>query len=540
MALELLDTVHVFFTDHWWTLYPVLGLGIFLFQYVHRWGFIVLLGLFLLEGVLLVFLMGWTIAVPLLLYAVLPAMFLSMVLGLAFDHQNTENSIAPKYRARLRLRSGSLTLSNIRRGISIIGSAGSGKTESVVYGLLRHFQKYGFCGVIHDYKHFEITELAYPLFQEQEIPFHIVSFDTIHKRVNPIAPRYLPDEESVNEVSRVLLENLLEQRESVSQGSSKFFNDAVEGLLGGLIWMLRTHHPNYCTLPHLIAVYQLLEPDHLIQWLGQDLVAKAMADAFIAGRASERQTAGVLSTLANALKKISTQRIFMALSADEVDLDINNPDHPAILSIVNHPKFETAYSPIIATILHTVTKQMSLRGQRHSFVLMEEAPTIRLLNMHRIPATLRSYDITTVYVMQDKAQNDMMYGDKASRAILSNLSYQFFGKANDPDTAYYYERFFELVKRPIRSVSKKANFMSPDTRITNIEREVSKVRSEEFFRLRQGEFIAFSDGKDRKVRFPVPRVERELPEPTYKSDSPEIAANFQRIHLEVKGLFQKQ
>ena len=538
--MEHLDTVDAFFTDHWWLLYLPLGLGMSLFQYVQRWGVLIVSGLFLLDSVLFVCFICWKITPPLLLYALLPSLFLNMLIGLLLYIREEEDVIAPKYRARLPLRSGSLPLKNIRRGISIIGSAGSGKTESVVYALLKHFQKNDFCGVIHDYKHFEITELAYPLFHEQGIPFHIVSFDTIHKRVNPIAPRYLPDEESVNEVSRVLLENLLEQRESVAQGSSKFFNDAVEGLLGGLIWMLRTHHPKYCTLPHLIAVYQLLEPEHLIQWLSQDLVAKAMADAFIAGRESERQTAGVLSTLANALKKISTQRIFMALSADEVELDINNPEHPAILSIVNHPKFETAYSPIIATILHTVIKQMSLRGQRHSFVLMEEAPTIRLLNMHRIPATLRSYDITTVYVMQDKTQNDMMYGDKASRAILSNLSYQFFGKANDPDTAYYYERFFELVKKPIRSVSKKADFMASDTRITNIEREVGKVRSEEFFRLRQGEFIAFSDGKDRKVRFPVPKVDRELPEPTHPSNSPEIAANFQRIHLEVKGLFQKQ
>ena len=87
-------------------------------------------------------------------------------------------------------------------------------------------------------------------------------------------------------------------------------------------------------------------------------------------------------------------------------------------------------------------------------------------------------------------------------------------------------------------MSKKADFMASDTRITNIEREVGKVRSEEFFRLRQGEFIAFSDGKDRKIRFPVPKVERNLPKSTYPSNSPEIAANFQRIHLEVKGLFQ--
>ena len=61
---------------------------------------------------------------------------------------------------------------------------------------------------------------------------------------------------------------------------------------------------------------------------------------------------------------------------------------------------------------------------------LEEAPTIKLLNMHRIPATLRSYDIATIYVMQDKIQNDMLYGEKASKAILSNLSYHFFGKVN--------------------------------------------------------------------------------------------------------------
>src|SRR5690606_34111634 len=108
-------------------------------------------------------------------------------------------AVDPRYRVKLGLIGGKLTLANIRRGVSIIGSAGSGKTESVVLALMKHFKKQAFCGIIHDYKHFELTELAYPLFQGGELPFHIISFDTIHKRVNPIAPRYLPDEESVNE-----------------------------------------------------------------------------------------------------------------------------------------------------------------------------------------------------------------------------------------------------------------------------------------------------------------------------------------------------
>src|SRR5699024_9390418 len=124
------------------------------------------------------------------------------------------------------------------------------------------------------------------------------------------------------------------------------------------------------------------------------------------GKDSDRQTAGVKSTLANALKKISTQRIFMTLSGDDVPLDVNNQEQPLIISVVNNPKYESAYSPIIATIVHTITKQMSVRNSNPSFLMMEEAPTIRLLNMHRIPATLRSYDIATIYVMQDKIQND--------------------------------------------------------------------------------------------------------------------------------------
>ena len=108
------------------------------------------------------------------------------------------------------------------------------------------------------------------------------------------------------------------------------------------------------------------------------------------------------------LKRISTQQLFMALSKDEVSLNINNKDNPAVITIVNHPKYESAYSPIIAAIIQTVIKQMSVRGKQSSFLMMEEAPTIRLLNMHRIPATLGSYDIAAIYVIQDKIQNDLL------------------------------------------------------------------------------------------------------------------------------------
>ncbi|MEO2073451.1 MAG: type IV secretion system DNA-binding domain-containing protein [Zunongwangia sp.] len=443
------------------------------------------------------------------------------------------------YQVNFAINKGNFTLDNIKRGASVIGSAGSGKTESVVYGFLKHFRKESFCGIIHDYKNFELTEMAYPLFKDSDIPFKVISFDKIIHRVNPIAPRYLENEESVNEVSRVLIENLLEQRESGTSGTTKFFNDAAEGLIGGLIWKLKTTYPKFCTLPHLIAIYQYLDTDSLIQFLETNTTSRAMADAFISGKDSERQTAGVKSTLANALKRISTQRIFMALSADEVPLNINHLENPAVISIVNNPKFETSYSPVIATIVHTITKQMSTRNSKPSFLLMEEAPTIRLLNMHRVPATLRSYDIATIYVMQDKIQNDMMYGDKASKAILSNLSYQFFGKVNDPDTAKYYERFFEIIKDPTKSISRGHN-LDFDTRITTGEKEIPKIRADVFFRLKQGEFITYADGKDKKVQFKLENIQRELPEGSKQFTQADLENNFEWVYDEAKSIFGNQ
>lgn len=456
----------------------------------------------------------------------------------AFTGKGKVNLASDKYCLRFKLGKGKLKIQNLRRGIAVIGAAGSGKTESVVYNLLKHFSKHPFCGIIHDYKNFELTEMAYPLFKQGNIPFYILSFDKIFHRVNPISPKYLQDEESVNEISRVLLENLLEQKESLPGGTTKFFNDAAEGLVCGMIWKLKTDYPKLCTLPHLIALYQHLNTESLIAFLNSNNISKAMADAFLSGTESERQTAAVKSTLANALKKISTQRIFMALSADEVPLDINNPLNPTILSIVNNPKFETAYSPAIATVIHSVIKQMSTRNQQSSFILLEEAPTIRLVNMHRIPATLRSYDIATVYVMQDKIQNDLLYGEKASKAILSNLSYQFFGKVNDPDTAKFYERFFEIVKRKSISTSQSEG-LEFDTRITKSEREVSKIRADLFFRLRPGEFVAFADGEDQIIQFHRETIEKKLPLRFKGYSQKEIQENFEKIHFEIQQIFHR-
>ncbi len=50
-------------------------------------------------------------------------------------------NIDSRYRVGFATGKGNFQLENIKRGASVIGSAGSGKTESVVYGFLWHHSR---------------------------------------------------------------------------------------------------------------------------------------------------------------------------------------------------------------------------------------------------------------------------------------------------------------------------------------------------------------------------------------------------------------
>lgn len=128
----------------------------------------------------------------------------------------------------------------------------------------------------------------------------------------------------------------------------------------------------------------------------------------------------------------------------------------------------------------------------------------------------------------------MMYGPMASKVILSNLSYQFFGKANDPDTVKYYERFFEIVKKETKSVNKGHN-LNCDTRVTKGEREVAKTRANVFYGLPQGGFVVLADGKDKKVQFKTQKIIKHLP-PMKRNLQEQLQENFERIHREIKDM----
>lgn len=445
---------------------------------------------------------------PILLpYVFLPAIVIGALLGLAGYQKKAEPIVDVEIKTKRGLR----IIRNVFAGVGIFGASRSGKTASVIYSLLLHFSKWEFSGLIYDYKNGELTEICLPLFGKR-VKIFAVHRPDISVRINPINPKYLADEKDVNSVASVLLDNL----NTEDKGNGGFFYDTANSLLSALILKFSLHHQHYCTLPHIIAFilsvdFSLKEEEQkglkedaydtflgLKKFLTDDKRVRLQASSFILGLASEKQTAGVISTLANALRKVSFPEAYWSLTGNDMDLNVNSKDNKSVFCVLNEPKNEDTLTPFLATIIHTMTRQMMVRGQEPAFILLDEAPTIKLKNMARISATMASFKIATIYCAQDISQAVIQYTKDGFKAVLANLSTLFFGRANDPDTGKFYEQYFEPKKIKTRSVSTGRG----GTSNTIGEREVAKIRAHEFTAFTPGKFAFLSGGKAELIQFP--------------------------------------
>lgn len=412
-----------------------------------------------------------------------------------------------------------IIIENVNRGISIFASSGGGKSVGPIYWLGKHFAKNKFCGIINDYKDYELTETLFPLFNAEQINFKVFAPHDVERsvRINPIAPRYIETETDLSTIIDALLVNLF------SGNEEDFFQKSGKSLLKAVIWVLKEKFPQNCNLPYAISLILNFEEQHETRMVANievkepykklaDLInsskrASMLGSQFLGGFGNERQVSSVISSIADALTMLCTPELFYLLSADEFSLDLNADDNRTVLSLVNNPKQQSVISPINAMITECCFTQMSTRGRKPSFVMLDEAPTLKLANLGKKVSTLRSYNCSFIYCMQDMVQGQVQWNGKDFyiKEILANLSVQFFGKVNDSKTAKYYEDFFEMVEKDQISVSKGSSniFASKgnDKRITVSKKEQSQFRKDVFFKLKAGEFIMFSEGVAKKFRF---------------------------------------
>lgn len=444
------------------------------------------------------------------------------------------------------------TLENLIKGVAIFGASGSGKTESCYVPVINHCAFHNFAGINLDFKDGELTEIINYYYTKynhisnykEGVPRVEVRNLCLHRPeisdfINPIDPVYLHSQDDL-----YLALNTLFAYNKKSENKYDFFENAPQSCLGGVIWRLKEDYPGHCSLPYAIALCLQKDALELARFISKSMTAKVIGSAFLKSFSVNQkghlqvgdQMTGIMGSLADILRQYASPNMFYVLQRNDFSLELNNPSQPVMLNIINSPKYDSVYSPFYSMCISMIINQMSVRDRSHSVLLLDEGATTKIPNFYKIPATRRSYDIGTVYGVQDKVISDLTYSDKETKAILANLSYLLIGKANDPDSVRYYKNLLEEVKEKTTTVSKADTFIaSSGKRVSEGERETTKYKNQDISGLQAGEFICYADGKSEKIKFKLMPFERIPPKPKRTVTKMDIEDNYKNILNEVSN-----
>ena len=440
-------------------------------------------------------------------------------------------------------------VTNPYRGVLIVGGAGAGKSKSLIEPIIDQTIRQGFAGLLYDFKFPTLARVAYQSWQtaHSSLGFYHVNFEDLTRshRVNPLHPATMPTQNHADEYARAILYNL--KPDAIKKAD--FWTDSAHSYLTALIWFLREEHPQFCTLPHVMAL--AFQPT-------ADVVALLSTNPETSGtiaslreaieRKAEGQTAGVVSTLQTALRRINTKEIVWVLSGDDFDLNINDPENPKFVTLGNSPTLSSTFAPVVALLATVALKQMNQPGKRPSAVILDEAPTLYIPDFEQLPATGRSNDVATVFGAQDVSQIEDMYGRSKKDALLANLNNQFYGRVGHRETAQYVSDLWgkEYVQQRSQGQSESSrNMETTEGRSRNRSMtERSRVRIQDVLELQTGEFygqLVESDFSSFKAQLrasesgPLPEIV-----PVTMVTAHDTKANFLRIQEDVKSLFARQ
>lgn len=433
-----------------------------------------------------------------------PSIVLTGILMLVFPPRKEQPSNDP-YSLSYKTNKGTLSL-NPFAGVCILGVPKAGKTASIVKPTIEQLALKNYCGAIYDYKKWDLTKVAYYYYENHPVvDFKMFNpFDLNYSvRLNPVHPRIIQHPAYAMEASMVFLANMMGATKSQSGSGDRYWVESAAGVLAGVIWRLREDYPEICDLPHAIAIVINKPVSELTEFLNKNDQSVFLAASYFKSLVSEKQVAGILGTLASSLSKVALPEIFYLLSGNEVDLELNNPDHPTLLTLSTVQQLDKTYAPVLALIISMSLKLMNQEGRHHSAIVLDEAPTLIVPEFDRVPATARSNKIATFFIAQDMVQGEDGYGRIGRDKILATLSTHLYGKVTDPATAERYSKMFGTVDKYYTSKSRKAGAWS-NSGYTDSLREIRKYKPEKFHQLETGEFLGvIADGnmKEFNARF---------------------------------------
>jgi type IV secretory pathway TraG/TraD family ATPase VirD4 len=364
---------------------------------------------------------------------------------------NTPNSINLAYDFFWQgWKRGFINMLATTRGTLVLGTAGSGKTASILVPALWQSIYKGQSGVIYDFKYPNMSleafnalvktlkenHFAFGKIDEKtpKIPkFISVNFNDLRRsaRVNPIQPQYIKSVANAQEIAKLLLTNL--NRSWIGK-ESEFFNASAINLVAMAIYFLKLYSEknklNYCTLPHVVELVNsnIIEQMALYETEPELRVLRSIFQVAIDAKATD-QLGGQVASALNSLAPLASKEVYWVLSGNDFDLEINNPIHPTILCLGSDRENKNAYGSIIAVIFSTIFKTMK-KGNRPGFVMIDELPTIYLQDISYVINTIREIGVSVWLGIQDLAQLIADYKKEGAEVVMNSCSNIFWGNVN--------------------------------------------------------------------------------------------------------------
>lgn len=332
---------------------------------------------------------------------------------------------------------GYLNIEYPQQGVITLGGAGAGKSFSVLNPTLRVLPQNGYTGFVYDFKFPEQTTILYRawLKAKAERPsLFIINFvDPLYSNQgNPIRPANLENKTYIQEYSETLLKNL---NPDWIKKPDFWYQESHNMVVAAMVF-LKEHEPQFCTLPHLTSLI-LADLDKSIQLLcnNPDTYEEINSIKGALVKKAEGQISGVQSSVQGPFKKINTPNIFWALSGDDFDFDLNEPDNPKLLVVGNSAGLTGALGPIISLFAAVSIKKLNRQGKKKSTFFADEIQSLFIPKLEELPATGRSNKVATFLACQDLSQLVLKWGREATDALIANMGTQFYGMMNHTETA---------------------------------------------------------------------------------------------------------
>ncbi len=458
-----------------------------------------------------------------------------------------------EYRFRNQTRSSFISIVNPRRGLLVIGTAGSGKTRCVIRPAIRQSLQQAMPLFLFDLKYDELTRLAYYLLQKNkhrfpvEPTFYSFNFDDLSRshRCNLLYPTRLEDLTDAAECARAILYGLNRQWVSL-QGN--FFVESAVNFFTANIWFLKEYQGGrYCTLPHLIELLQTELPKLLSilrSYPKTETLVNSFADAFEHG--SMEQLQGQIDSPRIPLAALASPKLYYLLSGNDFTLDINNPSAPKIITIGSNPKKQLVYSPIISLFVAQLLKEVNQKGGLPCEVICDEFASLTANGMDTALATARSNNVGLILGIQDLSQLRKEYGDRHADALFNLPANLISGQGFGESARFVSERFGKILQQ-----KQSVNTGKKDSSTTDSQQLESAVPPSRVASLSSGEFVGFmADTPDHPIEFKAFHGKFKLadadleaeqndqdPIPIVAPVSPsDLDANFLRIRQESRQL----